>query len=268
MKPPRKAKAVERLQKAIDGIPALLNHSLGSPFFEKWYRDTDTTIRYTFGEESRSLGDFHEIDYRPQMSRRRPATDSDFRKAYVPGLTSATVLLRALLDEVQEYWEEKIVRELPVIRTVNADKRDVFILHGHDHGSKDTVARLVERIGLKPIILHEQANRGRTIIEKFEANADVAYAIALLTPDDIGAAKSEPRKKRDRPRQNVLFEFGYFIGRIGRERVCGLKKGDIEVPSDYKGVTNITYDNAGAWKTELIRELKAVGIEVDANRAV
>jgi predicted nucleotide-binding protein len=263
----KKSKAIEQLQKSLDGVPGLLDQSLDSPAFEKWQRNTGTAIRHAFGDKSRQLGDFYVIDYSLPRNRVRPITDSENRQAYVKGLESARALLESFIEEIQEYWEEQTVPGSPAARTIKANTRDVFIIHGHDHGTKETVARFIAKLNLNPIILHEKPNKGRTIIEKFEANAEVAYAIALLTPDDIGAAKLEPGKYHDRPRQNVVFEFGYFIGRLGRERVCGLVKGDVEIPSDYDGVVYISLDD-GAWRSELIRELKASGIEVDANLAL
>jgi len=114
-----------------------------------------------------------------------------------------------------------------------SDNRKVFVVHGHDDGPREAVARYLERIGFSVVILHEQANRGKTIIEKFEANADVGFAVVLLTPDDLGGPVNGEQKHR--ARQNVILELGYFIGRLGRERVCALKAGDIELPSDILG---------------------------------
>ncbi|HEY3899585.1 MAG TPA: nucleotide-binding protein [Chthoniobacter sp.] len=145
---------------------------------------------------------------------------------------------------------------------------DVFVVHGRDNEAKETVSRFIERLGLNPIILHEQANKGRTIIEKFEDHAEVQFAVILLTPDEVGRLASEPSAELElQARQNVIFEMGYFLGRIGRERVFALKKGDVQVPSDYDGVVYTPMDSAGAWKMHLVRELKAAGFEVDANKA-
>jgi len=141
----------------------------------------------------------------------------------------------------------------------------IFIIHGHDNGTKETVARFITKLGLKPIILHELPNEGRTIIEKFENSADVSYAIALLTPDDVGNEKINPKNAKPRARQNVIFEFGYFIGKLGRKNVCAITKDEVEIPSDYTGVLYIPLDSLGAWKTKLIKEFKAVGIDIDAN---
>ena len=144
---------------------------------------------------------------------------------------------------------------------------EVFVIHGRDNEAKETVARFLTRLALTPVILHEQPNQGRTIIEKFERNAQVGFAVALLTPDDVGALKNEEKKLKPRARQNVVFELGYFLGRLGRERVCALTKGNVELPSDYDGVAYISLDDGG-WKMDLIRELKNVGFNVDANKAL
>ena len=143
---------------------------------------------------------------------------------------------------------------------------DVFVVHGHDHDASDTVARFIERLGLKPIILREQPNRGRTIIEKFEDYSNVGFAVVLMTPDDLGALASERERLKPRARQNVVFELGFFIGKLGRERVCVLYEQDVEIPSDYDGVVYVPKDERGAWKQDLAKELNAAGIPVDMNK--
>lgn len=144
--------------------------------------------------------------------------------------------------------------------------RKVFIVHGHDNEARETVARFLERIGLEAIILHEQANQGRTIIEKVVANGDVGFAVVLLTPDDEGCAKGG--KPEPRARQNVLLELGYFIGRLGRDKVCALKRGHLEIPSDFAGVVWETMDSNGGWKQALARELEAAGHSIDWNKVM
>jgi predicted nucleotide-binding protein len=132
----------------------------------------------------------------------------------------------------------------------------VFVVHGHDNEAKESTARLLQRLGLEPIILHEQPSGGRTIIEKFEVYSNsVVFAVVLLTPDDLGAAASSSSDLNKRARQNVILELGYFMGRLGRTRVCALHRGGIELPSDYQGVIYIEMDAAGAWKRQLAQEL-------------
>jgi predicted nucleotide-binding protein len=142
----------------------------------------------------------------------------------------------------------------------------VFVVHGREDGPREAVARFLEKLGLVPIILHEQANRGRTVIEKIEEHADVGFAVVILTPDDLGHLKGEPEKPR--ARQNVLLELGFFVGKLSRQRVCALKLGDLEIPSDWQGVINAAFDEAGGWKIALAKELEAAEYEVDWNKVM
>lgn len=146
--------------------------------------------------------------------------------------------------------------------------RRVFVVHGHDDGARESVSRFLEHLDFTPVVLNEHANEGRTIIEKFEHHADVAFAIILLTPDDVGAPKSNSDRLRDRARQNVVLELGYFIGRLGRSRVCALHKGDLELPSDLHGVLYVAMDEGDGWKLRVAKEMKAAKLELDMNRAV
>jgi predicted nucleotide-binding protein len=145
-------------------------------------------------------------------------------------------------------------------------ERKVFVVHGRDDGPREAVARFLERLGFEPVILHEQANLGRTVIEKIEAHSDVGFAVVLLTPDDEGNLKGEPPQPR--ARQNVLLELGYFIGKLTRERVCTLKEGDLEIPSDWRGVIDEPFNSGGGWKQTLARELDAAGYEIDWNKVM
>lgn len=145
-------------------------------------------------------------------------------------------------------------------------ERRVFIVHGHDRAARDATARLLERLGLEPVILAEQPNQGRTIIEKFEASVDVSFAVILMTPDDIGAPASAADRLTPRARQNVVLELGFFIGRLGRHRVAALVAPSVEIPSDIDGILYIPYDPAGAWELPLAREMKSAGLPIDLNR--
>lgn len=142
----------------------------------------------------------------------------------------------------------------------------VFVVHGHDEEAKQSVARCLEKLRLEAIILHEQPNQGRTVIEKFEDYADVEFAVVLLTPDDVGTASTNPENLKPRARQNVVFELGFFIGRLGRQRVCALHKSDVEIPSDFAGVLWVRMDPSGAWRFTLGRELRTAELDVDLNQ--
>lgn len=160
------------------------------------------------------------------------------------------------------------LREAPGVKPpLPKNTKKVFIVHGHDNALKNAVARLLSRVGLDPIILHEQPNKGRTIIEKFFDHSDVGFALVLLTPDDRGGSVKEPPENYSlRARQNVILELGFFLGRLGRARVAVIYVDGVDVPSDYKGVLFLPYDDAGSWETPLVKEIREAGIDVDLNR--
>lgn len=155
---------------------------------------------------------------------------------------------------------------IPAMLTKEVENsNDIFIVHGHDERTKIDVARTVEKLGLSPIILHEKANEGRTIIEKFEVHSNVGFAIVLMTCDDLGRSKTSDEDKY-RARQNVILEMGYFIGKLGRNRVFPLYENGVELPSDLYGLLYIPLDEIGNWKFSLVKELRTLGYQVDANK--
>jgi predicted nucleotide-binding protein len=124
----------------------------------------------------------------------------------------------------------------------------------------------LEKIGIEAIVLKEQPDQGRTIIEKFEISAqDVGFAVILMTPDDVGGSVSA-QSLGARVRQNVIFELGYFVAKLGRGRVCLLRKGAVEMPSDLFGVIDTDMDVGGGWKVKLAKELRAAKIKFDESK--
>lgn len=152
-------------------------------------------------------------------------------------------------------------------KTENAEPNNkVFIVHGHDESAQNKAARFVEKLGFEAVILHEKASSGRTIIEKIEHYSDVGFAIVLYTPDDVGNEKSKSDSLNVRARQNVVFEHGFLIGKLGRKNVVALVDGKLELPNDISGVVYIGLDEASAWKLQLGKEMKQSGYDIDMNK--
>lgn len=151
---------------------------------------------------------------------------------------------------------------VPSAQRGHPQSKRVFVVHGHDNEVKTVVARLLEQLGLEPVILHEQPNAGLTIIEKIEVCSDVAFSVVLLTPDDVGCKADEQPKVHSRARQNVILELGYFIGVLSRRRVCALFKAGVEIPSDFSGVVYVEFDPSGGWRTKLAQELVEAGFSI------
>jgi len=261
---PSREKSLALLRRSLERVGPLSSLERYSALdHDSWERSARRSIAFAFGENSPHLKEFG--------AALKPYTDKntlyavDKANAFRKVSSKVSALLQAMIEEIEDLWEQD-----PAGPVTNGTKRDqsIFIIHGHDVGAKEELARFLSKLGLNPIILHEQPTRGKTIIEKFEEYATVPFAIALLTPDDIGAANADRERVRPRPRQNVLFEFGYFIGKLGRQHVCGLVKGDLEIPSDYSGILYIDFDSGGAWKLDLLKELRAAEFQVDANAAL
>ena len=258
-----KQKAIKILQDKIHAINGLRILYRKDPNFRKWKRDTEVAIEHIFGKGTRHGTDFFRIQFfYPNMR----ATKGDHQQAYLKGLTEAPSILQSFIDEINEYWPDEMPQA--TAPTPTAIGTDIFIVHGHDGSAKQTVARFIEKLKLRPIILHEQPNKGRTIIEKFEDHADVGFAVVLMTPDDVGALAEEKDKLNPRARQNVILELGFFLGKLGRKHVCALYKENVEMPSDYKGVLFIPMDKNNGWQLSLAKEIKAAGISIDLNKTI
>ena len=224
-------------------------------------RTAKMRIRKIFGDSSTYLNDLEKIYYSYFAGIDENVADESWSEGQ-----SKMLNLFKIMEEDLTLDANKIIKK---------DKtklyNEIFIVHGHDEEMKQAVARTVEKIGLVPIILHEQLNKGRTIIEKFEDYSDVNFAIVLLSPDDIAYSKDKPPEdKKFRARQNVIFELGFFVGKLGREHVFILyrEEHNFEFPSDYSGICYIPYDNQGQWRFDLVGELKSCKYNVDANKLI
>jgi predicted nucleotide-binding protein len=245
-------------------------------------RATQQRIRSTvldiFGERSPEFQDhrYHEISGTPAVIV--AGWDDDPEEAdranqanFLDGVPRSVTMLEGLIATVRERTDS--ARPVPGRITEVAPSPitdEVFIVHGRADGPRESVARFIERFGLRPIILHEQASEGRTIIEKIERHSAVAYAVVLLTGDDRGGLVGADRATyQPRARQNVVLELGYFLGKLGRRHVCVLHEPGVEIPSDYDGVVYVPLDPGDAWKLRLAREMKATAFkDIDLNRAM
>lgn len=194
---------------------------------------------------------------------------------YQKGMKRSINSLESIRDQLELYDESsEMLQRTSGNKKVSDSSQstfgdEVFIVHGHDDEAKETVARFVENFGIEATILHEQANRGQTIPEKFEEHADDAgFAIILLTPDDVGASQDEANNLKPRARQNVVLELGYFWGRLGRGRVCVLYKEGVELPSDMQGILYVSMNNPNEWQLQLAKEMKQAGLPIDLNKLV
>ncbi len=156
-------------------------------------------------------------------------------------------------------------------------KKEIFISHGKDLEPVEELKKILVEFGFTPIVLSEQPSMGKTVMEKLEAYSDVGFVFVILTPDDLGgfvelggSKWSRPQRLRKflktahtRPRQNVILEFGYFVGKLGRGRIALLLKKPVEQPSDMQGIVYLTFkDSLKEIRMEILKELEAAGYKI------
>ncbi|MGB6688104.1 MAG: nucleotide-binding protein [Terracidiphilus sp.] len=258
--------ALRKLQDLLVQIPDIRSKGRRSAELSTWDGDIRITLAEYFGENSLPFKEFAGIWFTPGVYY-DGQPEQEFVLAFQSGLDRAKGFLESRIKDLRGRIEHASPTNVSSPQTPMLTSRKAFVVHGHDHGKKEAVARFLEKLDVDPIILHEQADEGRTIIEKFEDHAvDVHCAVVILTGDDVAAPKPDRSKEELRARQNVIFELGFFVGRLGRKRTFALVEKGVALPSDIRGVIYIELDD-GAWRLRLVKELKAAGLDVDANRA-
>ncbi len=252
----------EKLKSIIDEIDVLVKEKVDSSDarFEAWHNKTERFLIKKYGDNSIEHQKFLRTHFSLSIYTFN-TPDSAFVKACKDGLVTTKAIFLTYLEEMEEETESPVSQKTPA---VSPTFEKVFIVHGHDGELKEAVARIIEKQGIEAIILSEQANKGRTIIEKFEDYSDVGGAICLFTADDLGRSKKDTTDNT-RARQNVVLETGYFMGKLGRDHVVLLADKGIEMPSDLSGVV---YTETGKWEIDLLKELKEMGYTIDFNKLI
>lgn len=267
-------RGIERLEERITELRAFNIQNIPegrSPELTALSTAIRDTLDRCFGEGTSTFLRFEDatsLNWSPGFATENYPQRHHFQEGAQKKITSAIALLQEGQRTLREDLADAAHEEAPASKggkPVQASNK-VFVVHGHDDAAKQALARFLEKVELEAIILHEQPDQGLTIIEKFESYASqVGFAVVLLTPDDLGAAKAAA-VQTGRARQNVLFELGYFAGKLGRGRTCLLRKGDVEIPSDLYGVIYTDLDAGEGWKMKLVKEMKAAGLAFDANK--
>ena len=269
--------AKQRLQDRINQGMELKQRQVGtrealdefSNSYDKWDRFNSELLRRIFTtDEAAKEYDYWGVGI---ISLREPALGERIADVY-KDIDKKTHRLDSIVERLELIpLSSQIAPTEPVrLSSILPKTKKVFVVHGHDEIAKTGLEVFLHEIGLEPIVLHRQADVGLTVIEKFEKHSDVGYAFILLTPDEVAYLASDEtkadaeRKKELRARPNVIFEFGYFIGKLGRSKVCCLYTGAVSLPSDVNGMIYKRYDKSiEEVAYSVIKDLKASGYEVD-----
>jgi len=155
-----------------------------------------------------------------------------------------------------------------VARMTKSKERKVLIIHGRDEEKRTMIAGFLKKMDLEPFLPDDAADQGMSLLEKYKQYEDAVFAITLLTADDMGYPQGEPEEPKPRPRQNVIFELGFLMGRLEPNLVCALYEEGLDLPSEFKGSVLIPYDAGGVWKLLVARALKVANVDVDLNKAI
>lgn len=242
----------------------------------EWHAGTRPILLRAFPDQDKYFDEFLKVKWTrlPRAinlgggpSRQSASASANEKRSNNAKIKNTASRLLSYLDGLLEIVDSQAKDPSEAEKVLDSDR--VFLVHGHNKQILNETARFLEGLGMEVVILHEQPNSGRTIIEKFVDYSDVAFTIVLLTADDRGGtAKARLKDQQPRARQNVVLELGFFLGKLGRQRVCALYEQGVEIPSDYSGVLFTPLDDAGAWKFALAKELKAVGLPVDLNDVI
>jgi len=189
-----------------------------------------------------------------------------YNRIFNQGKQEMISLIQTIMKDIEIDYQINSADKVNITQQREINLQKIFVVHGYNNEIKLDVARTLEKLDLEPIILHEKPNLGRTLINKFTDYSEVDFAIVIISADDFGYSKKDGElNKRLRPRQNVVFELGYFIAKLGIEKVFPLVEDkEIENPGDFDGVVYVPYN--GGWKNQLVLDLKALGYIIDANK--
>lgn len=257
---------IELLQKLIAKGKVLLdNRPLSHDAHGQWQLLARNYLEKAFGVGSPNVSNVMDVTTHGFYLTGQP--ESYWENMRAEDLATQVTRLEGLVELLET--EVQLNQAKPVAPRPAQTGHRVFLVHGHDEAALHNVARFLEQLEQDVVVLREQPNKGRTIIEKFEDYSDVGFAVVLLTADDRGrAADDDAGEMQLRARQNVILELGYFLGRLGRKRVCALYQEGIDIPSDYSGVLYVPLDANGGWRLLLAKELNAAGLPIDMNKAM
>jgi predicted nucleotide-binding protein len=254
-----------KIKDLIERAERLHNSGITDPVFKSWRNDSIRFLQKVFGEESTKAVTFENIEfyytYLTYDLLNGVWKEHLFNKKNIfeKGLKNAIFYLKNYESEIliDVDIEERGQKNSNKVSHKESHKNNIFIVHGRNDGVKDKVANFISELGIEPIIFNEQINREQTLLEKFEEYSDIEAAIIIFTNEDIGDYNdnSEYEKK---VRQNMIFETGYFLGKLGKKDIIVIAEQNVMLPSFLEGYPCFKMDSEEKWKTDIAKKLKSM----------
>jgi predicted nucleotide-binding protein len=142
----------------------------------------------------------------------------------------------------------------------------IFVVHGELQTAVNTIQSFMEDLGIQLQQMPAAPEKGKGLVTSLEKNPDASFALVLLNHDDAVALKRSAADASAGVRSGIVFQLGYFVGRLGLKRVCVLYTGGAETFVSDHGIQFLPMDNGNGWQLLLARHLKRAGIEIDLNK--
>jgi len=254
-----------KIQDLIERAERLHNSNITDPAFKSWRNDTIRFLQKVFGDGSNEAVTFENIDffitYITFDFLRFSWKEHILNEKYIfkKGLRTAIYYLKNFESDIHHDVdiEEREQKGLNNASHKESHKNNIFIVHGHNDSVKDKVADFIYKLGIEPVILNKQINKGQTILEIFEEYSDIKAAIIILTNEDISNYNDDSEFEK-RARQNMIFEAGYFLGKLGKNNMIVIAEQGVILPSVLEGYAYFKMDQEDKWKTDIAKKLKSM----------
>jgi len=253
---------VAKIKDLIERAEKLYNSGVNEPEFKSWKDDAEKYLKKIYGETSSEAAAFENIEYYKYYLtfdlfnggwRENILKEKD---TFQKGIKTAVFYLKSYEadDHVVDFEkkEQKAKNKssdkaAAAPEAKKASNKKIFFVHGRNDGVKTQVADFLLKTGIKPVNINKNIGKDQPLMEKMAKHSDVKASIVLFS----SAAG-----------QNVIFEAGYFIGKLGMEHTVILLEEGVETPSELNGCAFYEIDQKGKWRLEIANKLKSMNFDI------
>ena len=149
-------------------------------------------------------------------------------------------------------------------------KNKLFVIHGLDEKMNAPMIEFLISLGLEPILMRDKENSAKPIAVKFTQYNDIDFALAILSGDDFVYRKEngKPQSSHLKADQGVVFELGFWLGKLGRDRVIAFyyDQKNFRCPTEFFDLRYVPFDKNGGWHWELVERLNQCNFKIDPKK--